>query len=121
MRKRLIDRLPMADGKLSDVLKGCLKFRSWINSLVNHVVVPLSILYMYRKAVVRKLASHSRIKSTLIFFLILQTSKWIEKVAGVNIKCRKWTNYVTDETVHPRPEFITAFFENIGKSFPPAM
>jgi hypothetical protein len=43
-------------------------------------------------------------------------SEWIQAVTGINTTYRKWTSYVIDETVHPGPEFMTAF-ENVGKAF----
>ncbi|KAI8849658.1 hypothetical protein BC829DRAFT_416698 [Chytridium lagenaria] len=43
-------------------------------------------------------------------------SEWIQAVTGVNTSYRKWTGYVIDETVHPEPEFKTAF-ERVGKAF----
>ena len=43
--------------------------------------------------------------------------EWIQAVTGVNTGIyRKWTGYVIDETVHPEPEFKTAF-ERVGKAF----
>ncbi|TPX73444.1 hypothetical protein CcCBS67573_g05293 [Chytriomyces confervae] len=42
--------------------------------------------------------------------------EWIQAVTGVNTTYRKWTDYVIDETVHPGPEFQTAF-ERVGKAF----
>ena len=44
-------------------------------------------------------------------------SEWIQAVTGVKTTpYRKWTDYVIDETVHPGPEFQTAF-ERVGKAF----
>ncbi|KAJ3095388.1 hypothetical protein HDU96_001192 [Phlyctochytrium bullatum] len=43
-------------------------------------------------------------------------SEWIQGVTRVNTTYRKWTDYVIDETVHPGPEFQTAF-ERVGKAF----
>jgi hypothetical protein len=44
-------------------------------------------------------------------------SEWIKVVTGVKtMPYRKWTDYVIDETVHPGPEFQTAF-ERVGKAF----
>jgi hypothetical protein len=41
---------------------------------------------------------------------------WIQKVTGVNMAYRQWTDYVIDEAIHPGSEFKAAF-ENIGKTF----
>ncbi|KAI8804641.1 hypothetical protein BJ742DRAFT_823665 [Cladochytrium replicatum] len=43
-------------------------------------------------------------------------SEWIQAVTGVSTTYRKWIDYVIDETVHPGPEFKTAF-ERVGKAF----
>jgi hypothetical protein len=42
--------------------------------------------------------------------------EWIQKVTGVNMKYRKWTDYVIDETILPGPEFKTDF-EKVSKAF----
>jgi hypothetical protein len=40
--------------------------------------------------------------------------EWIQSVTSVDTSLRPWTNYIIDETIHPRPEFQKAF-EEISK------
>ncbi|KAI3652466.1 hypothetical protein MP228_002791 [Amoeboaphelidium protococcarum] len=37
--------------------------------------------------------------------------EWIEAVTGVDTSYRRWTSYVVDDSILPRPGFLTAFME----------